>query len=177
MVILFPIALLVSDCFKTKELPLNSKEYKFFHVLVTENPQEIHGRSSALILKTDILDEISKYKQTFKLQDRFYDVKSYSVKTIKKEVHENDTLTIGVLLSDFYRIQGYGSNFIKGDFYSRELKIYWIKKKEQVIINPEFFFQEKTIANNLFPIFLLITALGGIGRIVYLISQKVKFFT
>ena len=156
MILLLPIALLVSDCFKTKELSLNPKEYKFFHVSATEDPRETHGRSSALMLKTDILDEISKYKQTFKLQDRFYDVKSYPVTTIKKHVHKKDTLTIGVLLSDFSKIQGYGSNFIKGDFYSRELKIYWIKKKEQVIINPEFFFQEKTITNNLFPILLLI---------------------
>lgn len=176
-VLLFPGYLVWSYLFQVKELPSTPKDYKFFHILITEDPWEKKGKSSALILKSDIQDDLSPYKQTFFLQDRFYDPESYTATTIKKHVHKNDTLTIGVLLSEFSKIQSYGSNFIKDDFFNRELKIYWIKKNDQIIINPEFFQGENSIAKTVFPILFLLLSIWGIGKIIYLISQKVKFFT
>lgn len=177
LVFVFPVFLLLFNSFKTKELSHDQNSYKFFHVLTTEDPWERSGRSRALILKTEILDDVSKYKQTFFLQNIFPDVRSNSTIAIKKHVHKNDTLILGILLSDFLKIQDYGSNFVKNDFYSRELKIYWIKKKDQVIIDPGVFSFGKTNGDNLLPILFFLASLGGIGRIVYLISQKVKFFT
>jgi hypothetical protein len=101
----------------------------------------------------------------------------YGSISMKRNIRRNDTLIIGVLLSDFREIQEYSGNFIKNDFFSRELKVYWIKKKDLLLRTPKNCLEEEMNNIEEWLFVFTIISLGAIGRIVYLISQKVKNFT
>ncbi len=156
----------------------NPTSFKLFHVVATEKAYEFESKHGGGVnFEHRILDNLSNFKEQFFLQTTFHDSKSKSAIAVKNNITKNDTLIIGVSKSDFQSIQNYSSNFIKEDFFDRELKIYWIKKKDQVIINPEILSDEKKESDLQFSILLLVISVGAIIRIVYLMSQKVKFFT
>ena len=159
---------------KSEASPSN---YKLFHVVATDNAWESTGKGSAICFNYDLLDDVSRYSQRFQLQSRFLEIEATSPRLIKKNIRKNDTLIIGVLQSDFEKVQAYSYNFIKDDFFSRELKVYWIKKKELLLRTPQNCLDEEGDNIVEWLIVFSVVLIGAIGRIIYLISQKVKFFT
>lgn len=175
--------ILIASCYytiylpKKAETPLPSKDYKLFHVLATDDAWESVGKGSAICTNFNLLDDVSEYKQQFYFQNRFEHTEAISPVSIKKNVRKNDTLLIGVLRSDFEAVQDYSYNFIKNDFFSRELKVYWIKKKDLLLRTPQNCLDEDYDNLEEWLIVFSVILICAIGRIVYLISQKVKFFT
>lgn len=160
-----------------KEPSAHSSSYKLFHILAIENAYEHTNKGSSVKFAYKLLDDVSKYKQQFFFRTTFDDSKSDLAVSVLNNIRKNDTILIGVLKSDFQKIQNYGSNFIKDDFFDRSLNIYWMKKKDKLVINPKIWFETKKESDFQFSIIFLIASSGAIIRIVYLISQKVKFFT
>jgi hypothetical protein len=165
--------------YSTLEWPSsNPTSFKLIHVVATEEAYEYKGKhGGGVLFEYRILDNLSNYKETFYLQTTFQDATSKLAVAVKKNISKNDTLLIGVSKTDFQSVQNYSSNFIKDDFFNRELKIYWMKKKNKVVVNPELVSEEKKESNFQFSLILLIISAGAIIRIAYLIAQKVKFFT
>ncbi|WP_430405463.1 hypothetical protein [Fluviicola sp.] len=161
----------------SRETEVSPKNYKLFHVVATDNAWESTGKGSATCFNYDILNDVSIYKQQFHFQSKFQETKAASPLLIKKNIRKNDTLVIGVLQSDFEKVQAYSYNFIKDDFFSRELKVYWIKKKELLLRTPKNCLEEEGDNIEEWLIVFSFILVGAIGRIIYLITQKVKFFT
>lgn len=161
----------------SKKSQASPSNYKLFHVIATDNAWESTGKGSAVCFNYDLLDDVSRYKQPFQLQSRFLETEAISPRLIKKNIRKNDTLIIGVLQSDFEKVQAYSYNFIKDDFFSREIKVYWIKKKDLLLRTPKNCLEEEMNNIEEWLFIFTIISLGAIGRIVYLLSQKVKFFT
>ena len=160
-----------------KEPPTNSSSYKLFHI-VSSNKAYIHsGKGRSVKFNYQLLDDVSRYRQQFVFKTTFDDLKSKVAVSVLNNIRKNDTLLIGVLKSDFQKIQNYSYNFIKNDFFDRALEIYWLKKKDRILINPQLWFEAKKESDFQFSIMLVIASAGAIIRIAYLIGQKVKFFT
>ncbi len=159
------------------EPPTNPASYKLFHIVTTDKAYIHKGKGSSVKFNYQLLDDVSKYSQKFHFRTTFSDLESKMALSVLNNICKADTLLVGVLKSDFQKIQNYASNFIKDDFFDRGLDIYWMKKKSKIIVSPQLWFEDKKESDFQFLLIFLILSGGAFIRIAYLIGQKVKFFT
>ncbi len=122
-----------------KENSSNKKDYVFIDLVSTSNYRYIDRvRSSDYYsISYQYITDINSYREGFYVNLNLEDTKTISTIRLKNSIIKGDTLTIGVLKSDFYSIQSYKTSFIKSDFFNREIEFYWIIKKKKEIFNPK----------------------------------------